>query len=620
MKPLTHSLLAKIIVIFLLVFIVVGILGSALALAFAYAGNLYENYDSFYETEMCESITQRYATELIFNYEQVPDLMSDEFFQQYYAEENCNFGFILRDESGNILAQNFTPAHIGRTIQLEQDGRKITCLVADPITAKDSYYLTYKLFNLVYPMRYTLFFILGISLVLFFAGIVFLCCGAGHRGQTNEIFLNHQDKVPLDLYLCGMVLLIGWIISFAFDLSYSIYDPILELFLFLVLFVPVVFLLCLAVFLTCVTRWKAGHFWRNTLFYRICAIFWAAVRFLTTALGKAVRAVAMLWRTLLILAVFECFNLVFAINLPYGTTAFWWLLLQGAAVIAVCLAVLQMRQLREAGRNLAQGNFDTKVNTQKMYWDFKVHGEHLNSIGNGMAIAVEQKMRSERLKTELITNVSHDIKTPLTSIINYVDLLQKEHTKEQEKDYLTILHRQSLRLKKLTEDLVEASKASTGNLTVNLVPTSIGELINQAVGEYSEKLEAGRLEAMVVLSQGERPVLADGKLLWRVLDNLLNNVCKYAMAGTRVYIEAKPKGEKMVISVKNISRDPLNVAAEELMERFVRGDSSRHTEGSGLGLNIAKSLVELQKGEFSLSIDGDLFKAEIVLNYVPSTE
>ena len=250
-----------------------------------------------------------------------------------------------------------------------------------------------------------------------------------------------------------------------------------------------------------------------------------------------------------------------------------------------------------------------------MYWEFRSHGENLNSIATGMAIAVNQKMKSERLKTELITNVSHDIKTPLTSIVSYVDLLRRPESTEAERaEYLEVLARQSARLKKLTEDLVEASKASTGNIQVNLVPTSVEEIVNQAVAEYAERLEAGRLEPIVHLSDRSLSALADGRLLWRVLDNLLNNVGKYALAGTRVYLDAKAEGETVVISVKNVSRDPLNVSEEELMERFVRGDASRTTEGSGLGLNIAKSLTELQKGTFRITIDGDLFKAEVTLS------
>lgn len=248
-----------------------------------------------------------------------------------------------------------------------------------------------------------------------------------------------------------------------------------------------------------------------------------------------------------------------------------------------------------------------------MYWEFKSHAENLNSIGDGLSKEVAQRMKSERLKTELITNVSHDIKTPLTSIINYVDLLQKAATDEERNEYLAVLDRQSHRLKKLTEDLVEASKASTGNMSVSLAPTNTQEIINQSFGEYSAKLEAGRLNTVINTPEPAPVVMADGRLLWRVIDNLFNNVVKYALPETRVYVDVRVEGSEAVISMKNISRAALNVSADELMERFVRGDASRSTEGSGLGLNIAKSLTELQHGEFSISTDGDLFKAEIRL-------
>ena len=243
--------------------------------------------------------------------------------------------------------------------------------------------------------------------------------------------------------------------------------------------------------------------------------------------------------------------------------------------------------------------------------------ENLNAIGTGMTRAVEQRMKSERLKTELITNVSHDIKTPLTSIVNYVDLLEKEELPEKATEYLAVLDRQSKRLKKLTEDLVEASKASTGNVAVRLTPILVNEIVHQAIGDYDERLTAGKLEVVVTTYEGNLNAMADGRLLWRVLDNLLSNVCKYALAGTRVYIDLGTRDNRVVVSMKNISRDQLNVNADELMERFVRGDTSRHTEGSGLGLNIAKSLMELMGGTFALSVDGDLFKAELTLRQVP---
>ena len=226
---------------------------------------------------------------------------------------------------------------------------------------------------------------------------------------------------------------------------------------------------------------------------------------------------------------------------------------------------------------------------------------------------LDAQLRSERMKTELITNVSHDLKTPLTSIVNYVDLLKKEELTGKTAEYVEVLDRQSARLKKLTEDLVEASKASTGSLNVNVERVSVTELIEQARAEYAVRLKESGLQAIVRQPDEEVVVWADGKYVWRILDNLLSNVCKYAMPNTRVYLELRKEGDNAVVSVKNMSRESLNISAEELMERFVRGDSSRNTEGSGLGLSIAQSLAKLMGGEVHVTIDGDLFKAEVSL-------
>ena len=223
-------------------------------------------------------------------------------------------------------------------------------------------------------------------------------------------------------------------------------------------------------------------------------------------------------------------------------------------------------------------------------------------------------MKSERFKAELITNVSHDLKTPLTSIINYVNLLNTtEQTDPKALEYIQVLERKSMRLKKLTEDLVEASKASTGALTVNRERISLAQLLDQALGEYEEKLEARHLSVVRTIPEGDSYVYADGRHLWRVMDNLLGNCAKYAMEGTRIYIELTRGKGSITLSMKNVSREPLNVPAQQLMERFVRGDSSRSTEGSGLGLSIARSLTELQGGQFHLVVDGDLFKAMVTL-------
>ena len=243
----------------------------------------------------------------------------------------------------------------------------------------------------------------------------------------------------------------------------------------------------------------------------------------------------------------------------------------------------------------------------------KEHAENLSAVRLGMSRAVDERMKSERFRTELITNVSHDLKTPLTSIVSYVDLLKNEPIEsEKAREYIDVLDRQSQRLKKLTADLVDASKASSGALTVNPEPVDLGELVRQSAGEYAERFAAASLTPVLGLREEETVVTADGRLLWRVLDNLLTNAVKYSLPGTRVYLDVTKSPGTASISVKNISREALNIPAEELMERFVRGDASRSSEGSGLGLSIARSLTELMGGELRITLDGDLFKAEIL--------
>ena len=222
------------------------------------------------------------------------------------------------------------------------------------------------------------------------------------------------------------------------------------------------------------------------------------------------------------------------------------------------------------------------------------------------------------MQNELITNVSHDIKTPLTSIINYVHLLQHVEDPEQAKKYIAVLEKQSKRLQKLTEDLIEASKASTGNITVNIMPNDLHELLEQAIGEYSDRFDACKLEIVTSIPESARSVMADGRLLWRVFSNLFSNLVKYAQPETRVYINSvRTIDNNIMISIKNVSREALNISAEELTQRFVRGDESRHSEGSGLGLNIVENLVHLQNGYFNIVIDGDLFRTNIILPAKP---
>ena len=467
------------------------------------------------------------------------------------------------------------------------------------------------------------------------ACLVFAFVSAGRRKGREGASLNAVDRLPLDLYAA-----ICWAAVFGLLLAVvAVADNMTDnTWPFLVTRNGVMFavtvaicaytgiLIALAPFLSFATRLKVGGgiWWRNTLICWVCRLCWRVIKW---CCGLVKRFFGWIWYMLrkipvvpgaaliAFIVIFVNFLLFVWMRGSYYSTApvFFMFLFDLVIFVAICFGAWQMKSLKAAGERMARGEIDEKIDTQHMYWEFKHHAENLNSIGDGMAAAVEQRMKSERLKTELITNVSHDIKTPLTSIVNYVDLLQKPHTPEQESEYLEVLDRQSKRLKKLTEDLVEASKASTGNMNVNIVRTNTREIIEQSLAEYGRRMEQGNLTVIVNIPDEPPHAMADGRLLWRVLDNLFNNVVKYALPGTRVYITSELDGGDAVISVKNISRDPLNISAEELMERFVRGDASRHTEGSGLGLNIAQSLVNLMHGKFSLSVDGDLFKAEIRL-------
>ena len=461
----------------------------------------------------------------------------------------------------------------------------------------------------------------------------FLMCGAGRRNGRDDVVPLVMDKIPLDVYaaICcalGVLIIVAYVYALV-PITYGMFvysEPAVIFAVSSCVIWYIAYVVALAPFLSLATRVKLGGgiWWRNTLICWVCRLCWRFVKWCWILVKRfcgwvwyMTKKIPIVPRTAIIMAAILFFNfllMVWNMNV-YGDAFVWFLLFILSLVIfvAACFGAWQMKSLKAAGERMAKGNIDEKIDTKYMYWEFKCHAENLNSIGDGMAAAVEQRMKSERLKTELITNVSHDIKTPLTSIVNYVDLLQKPHTPEQESEYLEVLERQSKRLKKLTEDLVEASKASTGNMNVNIVSTSSRELIEQSLAEYGARMEQGMLTVITNIPDPAPRAMADGRLLWRVLDNLFNNVVKYAMPNTRVYIDAAADGGEVIISVKNISRDPLNISADELMERFVRGDSSRHTEGSGLGLNIVQSLITLMHGKFSLSVDGDLFKAEIRL-------
>ena len=428
-----------------------------------------------------------------------------------------------------------------------------------------------------------------------------LCRSAGWRSGGEGPVLSGLDRVPLDLYLFADALLFSMLLSAGDSITWAVNQGRARpaAFVGFYLISAAGSALCLALVETFAARYKAGHMLRNTLIWKFFA--W---------LSRIWREAARNWS--LFRRPVRNFLLYLLGTLLTGMTVVLVPFYQGFVLWKLCKWVGQWRIIREGTGRIVGGEPGFKIDTSHMYRDLREHAEQLNDLGAAINSAVEEQLKSERFKAELITNVSHDLKTPLTSIINYVDLLKKEEIQEAKaREYIEVLDRKSQRLKKLTEDLVEASKAATGALTVNRERLGFTQLLDQALGEYGEKFEKSGLAPVLTMPDHELYVEADGRHLWRVLDNLLGNCVKYAMPGTRVYLDVKSWDGKVTLAVKNISRDPLNVPAEQLMERFVRGDAARTTEGSGLGLSIARSLTELQGGTFRLDIDGDLFKAVV---------
>lgn len=483
-----------------------------------------------------------------------------------------------------------------------------TAVNAD-FSARDTLFWEHWQHSILSSLRGSIFYILPLCLLCAVFFFCFLMAAAGHRASAGgAVVLNPIDRIPFDLYLVIVGCLFGLLLA-ALDQVYYAWGEYLAY----GLIAAAAIVLLPAVCMTFAARLRARQLWKNTLIYKLLLLcrryghkIWRGIVYLCHRLP-------LFWKALLAFVGISFIEFWFIVGIAYnsGELLVFWFLEKLALAALLIFVVLNLQALKQGAKALADGNLQHKILTKYMFWEFKNHAEQLNSIGDGMQKAVEAQLKNERLKTELITNVSHDIKTPLTSIINYVDLLKKEElNNETAAGYLEILDRQSARLKKLTEDLVEASKADTGNIPVHFEKTDVSVLLAQVTGEYEEKLAAKNLQIVPDI-RSHAQIMADGRLLQRIFENLLGNVCKYAMENTRVYLTCEDDGNEVQISFKNISKYPLNITSDELTERFVRGDSSRNTEGSGLGLSIAKSLARLQNAQLHLYIDGDLFKAMI---------
>ena len=452
---------------------------------------------------------------------------------------------------------------------------------------------------------------IGITLgILYLVDIVFIFAAIGHKRGSNELVKFPTSDWPFDI-ICLLYLMF---FSVTLEMSTTRING-REAFgsnnIACLIMLVVCYFFILSFFLNAAINLKDKTLFKNMLIIRF-------FRYIFRGIGKAIRNSGVTKKATLYFGMFAGaeFVILLMFNL-LGTEVtsallFLLFLVNIFAFIVIYKVMMGVKEIETAEQKIIAGNLDYKLNTAGYKGDLKILAEGLNEIGTGLENAVNGRMKSERFKTELITNVSHDIKTPLTSIINYTDLLKKENIEtEPVKGYIEVLDRQSERLKKLITDLLEASKASSGNIKLDIAEVDAGLMLEQVYGEYQNKFEKAGLTGIVTKPSETVFIKADANHLFRVFDNILGNVVKYAQPGTRVYIDLTQNDETITISFKNISKEKLNITGEELMERFVRGDRSRNTEGSGLGLSIAKSLANLMGGKLEIVIDGDLFKVEV---------
>ncbi len=563
---------------------------------------------TYYETDACyanmldeaESVAQEYMGDGT-RFEKLKDL------NDRFSPEKSNSRYQIYSADGKLVGNNFRESETyGTTVKFPiafTDGSAslaadtgdivwfVTIAVTDPITINDRYMASYTEFQKIsrLPSWRVMAFLRIAVYGLVIALMVWECRAAGHRKGKEGITISWLDRIPYEFALLALViLLILWNGTYSNPITTGIAGIFLSIFV-----------------ISTAARIKAGILYSGTILSHLIHL-----------LQNGNTGSNILILICLLIMYVQTFYLARTYYLDAGALV---LMIAADAILTYYLAmnVYGTQVISDAAHQIASGNLEYRIedsSRKRLFGSMHQLADSLNSIGDGMKISVRDQMKAERMQAALITNVSHDLKTPLTSVITYTDLLQKEHTPEQEKEYLEALSRQAARLKRLCEDIVEASKASSGMIEADITDVSLKELSEQAAAEYQERLELADVQLILDLKPENPIIRADGRLLWRVISNLLSNVVKYAQPGTRAYFSSREEQPGMItISLKNTSREQLNIEPEELMERFVRGDNSRHSEGSGLGLSIARSLTETMGGTFALSIQGDLFEAKITL-------
>ncbi len=626
MKKFSRSIAGKTTLFLISLFSTLLLLGSLLAMLIFFEADFYSSREDQIFYFAAEEFVYRDSSNEFGLY--LSSSNSEE------VEDNGNFVFEIVDVDGNIVKRSSSAEDVKdwqyeyyfyKNGEYDYDGFRnledkeftgeyyiIKSTIADPLQANDKYSFLANSIGLLYRLRYNIYLLALILLVVDVYSFVSLVSATGYNNENNEPSSGLLNKVPFDLLLviATLFILVSLLIPDYLGLLNGI-DHIGILMIYVVTFSIIDLAIIIGLIVIFVSGLKTKTLIKNTITYQIIIILkkillfaFELIKTIANGIINFITSIPIVWKVVVVTMSVLFLDVIFQSFLAYHFIKFIVII-----PLVVYLAI-NMKQLKDGAERLANGDLSNKIDTKHLILDFKKHGENLNQVSKGMSIAVEDRLKSERMKTELITNVSHDIKTPLTSIINYASLIGEEDTENHKiKEYSEVLVRQSERLKRLIEDLVEASKASTGNLEVNLSPCDANVFLTQVSGEYAEKLENSKLTLITKQSDEEIRIMADGRRMWRIFDNLMNNVCKYAQPETRVYLSIENNDDNAVITFKNTSKEQLDISEEDLMERFTRGDRSRNTEGNGLGLSIAKSLAELQNGSLRLEIDGDLFKA-----------
>ena len=527
---------------------------------------------------------------------------------QKYESEKIEQDIIVNNINSNSNIKEFYTTKI-------EDFQIYTSYVEEVVETNDDIFLRNSIINL---NNYENEFLYAVPIcsILIIVISIYLIISIGHTKGKEGIDLNNFDKIPIEIIFLVGIILLSIIIAVIFEfMSYFSEKYFNFLVSFFITGYFISYILCAIMTITTIKRIKAKVLIKESITGKIYKWCLNTITNILNKLRKFIKETTNSWNitSKLICGIILYFICVIILIIVLNGFGFVIALIGSAYIFYKFVERINCYKKIEIHlKQIYEGDTSTILNRSEFTPEFQEIVKYINDISSGFKNAIEEGIKSEKLKTELITNVSHDIKTPLTSIINYVDLLKKENIENEKiKEYIEILDNKSQRLKKLTEDLVEASKASSGNVKLNIERINICELIKQTTGEFEDKFKDKKLEIISNIPDKEIFINADNRYMYRIIENIFSNISKYALESSRVYIDINKNNKKVKIEVKNISKERLNITPDELMQRFVRGDKSRTTEGSGLGISISKSLTELQKGKFDLKVDGDLFKVEL---------